>query len=124
MLKEYKDASGYIAMWHRTIPISVLDTTILEPGIGSIDTWYLVSPSTSCLHSPWLACGSLVLVLVCGNLVRINLNRRTHRATDARTHTKASLDVGVAHDEKLRRGKIVANHMLARKKTNAANLTR
>jgi len=35
------------SIWYRTIPISILDTTILEPGIGSNDTWYLVSPSTS-----------------------------------------------------------------------------
>lgn len=32
---------------YRTIPIPVLDTTTLEPGIGSIDICYLVSPSTS-----------------------------------------------------------------------------
>ena len=49
---------------YRTIPIPVLRTITLEPGIGSIDTWYLVSPSTTsscsnlvesctdCLHPP------------------------------------------------------------------------
>jgi len=35
---------------YRTIPISVLNTTILEPGISSIDARYLASPSTTC-HS-------------------------------------------------------------------------
>ena len=36
---------------YRLIPVSVLDTTILEPGIGSIDTWCLVSPSP--FIEPW-----------------------------------------------------------------------
>ena len=35
------------SIWYRKTPISVFNTTILEPGISSSDTWYLVSPSTS-----------------------------------------------------------------------------
>ena len=34
------------SIWYRMMPISVLNTTILERGIGSIDTSYLVSPRT------------------------------------------------------------------------------
>jgi len=50
MLKECKDASGHIAMWQYLVLNNTnfsLGTTILEPGIGTIDTWYLVSPSTT-----------------------------------------------------------------------------
>jgi len=38
------------SIWYQTIPISVLDTAIPEPGIGSTDTWYLVSSSTRAVH--------------------------------------------------------------------------
>jgi len=48
MLKECKDASDCFAMW-QNLALSDADfsnTTILESGIGSINTWYLVLPST------------------------------------------------------------------------------
>ena len=48
MLKECKDASGCFAMWQYLVSSDAdfSNTTILESGISSIDTWYLVSPST------------------------------------------------------------------------------
>ena len=37
------------------IPIPILDTTTPEPGIGSVDTWYLVSPALLSHQCTWIS---------------------------------------------------------------------
>ena len=73
------------SIWYRTIPISVLDTTTLEPGIGSIDTRYLQlpSPSTTCrwshVHTWYKFCPGPKIALHFPRLLVFNLRLHLSR---------------------------------------------
>jgi len=55
------DAKILQSMWpcvsiqYWMIPIPILDTTTPEPGIGSVDTWYLVAPALLSRQCTWIS---------------------------------------------------------------------